>query len=114
MILAEIVDKMLPSSFYGVAIVVSGVVAAVVLTFLRGIPRILVVTMIACVAGFLALGLQVDHDLVEAARNELGDSYITISRYWIVASIALSIVLTMIFQGLARSFNSAQNQQAEQ
>ena len=105
---------MLPSSFYGAAIVTSGVSAAVALTFLRGIPRILVVSMTACVTGFLAFGLQIDRDLVEVARSELGDSYITMSRYWIIASIALGIVLAMILQGAARSFSSSQNQEAEQ
>jgi len=104
--LAEIANNMLPISVYGAAIFLSGASAAVAFTFLRGAPRLLVMTLIVCGTGFLAVELQVDRDLVEAVRSELGDGYITISRCWIIASIVLALVLLRMIRGFFRLFDT--------
>ena len=115
MILAEIADKMLPTSFFVVAAIAPASAAAVAFTFLRGIPRLLVISIIAGVTGFFAVTLQVDSDLVEATRTELGQIYLTISKYWIIASVALAAILILIFRIVFRSIDHSQNhQEAEQ
>ena len=97
MILAEIADKMLPASFYAVATVVSASSAAVAITCLRGVLRFLVISTVACGTGFFAISLQVDSDLIEAARTELGQPYLTISKYWVIATLVLAAILVWIF-----------------
>ena len=114
MILAEIADKMLPTSFYFAAALLLGICAATTVTFLRGIPRLTACGIVAGVAAFLAVGLQVDADLVEAARKELGQSYLTISRYWILGSVAVALILALILRVASRSIKPSQNHQAEQ
>lgn len=112
MILAEIADKMRPISFYWAAIVVSGSCAAAAFVFLRGIQRALGIAIITVAAGLLAFGLQVDSDLVDAARSELGQTYITISRYWIIAAVLLAFALTVVFRCSSRSNRFSQQLQS--
>jgi hypothetical protein len=42
--------------------------------------------------------LHLDSDLVAAAGGELGDSYLVLSRYWIIASLALAAALNLTFR----------------
>ena len=114
MILAEIADKMPSPTFLVATAIVSGAGAAAAFIFLRGTSRFIVVSIIACVTGYFALVFQVDADLVEAARNELGSRYITISRYWIFGSVMVAAILALILGGASSMIDRRRNQQAEQ
>lgn len=114
MILAEIADKMLPTSFYFGAAFLFGICAAVSLTFLRSNSRCIGLGIVVLVAGFSAWALQIDTDLIEAARNEIGQTYLTISRYWIVGSGTIAIATFLMLRIALRSNDSARKQEAEQ
>ncbi len=113
MILAEISEKLVPSSLYICAAVLAGVCAASAVTFLRGIPRIIVFAFVTVLTIILAYTLQVDSDLVDAAQNESGQSYLILSKYWILGSVLLAFVLSLIFRGGSHSRESSQNRQAD-
>jgi hypothetical protein len=114
MILAEIADKMLPVSYYFGASIVFGVSAGFALTFLKGIPRLIGFGIVALIACFLVWALRVDSDLIAATRDELGQSYLTISRYWILGSIVIAAILALVFRIALSSSSSGGNHQAEQ
>jgi len=108
MILAEIADKMLPASLYIGIAVFTGLWAAIVVTFLRGTPRVVTLGVVACLIVYFAWLLQVGSDLVEATRTELGQSYLVLSRYWFLGSIIVGIIFALIFRGVSRSIKPPQ------
>ena len=114
MILAEIADKMLPTSHYIGAALLFGVCTAAVLAFLKGYSRFIGFGIVAFVAAFLSWGLQIDADLIEAAQNELGQDYLIVSRYWIVGAVAIAITFTLILRTASRASGSGRKQEAEQ
>ena len=114
MLLAEIADKMSPASFYVTLAVVAGVVYATTAFFLRGFPRAAILSVLVVTTASCAYGFQVDGDLVEAARDELGQGYLMVYRYWIFGAIALAAVLMFIFHILSRFAPPSHKHKAEQ
>jgi len=99
MILAEITDKFLPGSFYVCAASLTGVGTAVAQAFFRGKRIWIICSIVWILSGFLAWKLQIDKDLVEAARKELGQNHLALSRYWILGSLPITAMLTVKFRG---------------
>jgi hypothetical protein len=91
-----------------------GVSAAAVLVFLNGNWRFIGFGIVAIVAAFLSWVLQVDADLIEAIRLELGQDYIIASRYWIVGAVVIAITFLLMLRNASRSSCSGQSQEAEQ
>lgn len=114
MILAEIADKMLPTSLYIGAAFFFGICAAAVLVFMNGNSRFIGCGMVAIVAAFLSWALQVDADLIEANRLELGQDYLIASRYWIVGAVVIAMSSLLIIRTASRLSGSGRNQEAEE
>jgi len=105
--------RLLPVSYYYGASIVFGVSAGFTLMFLKGIPRLMGFGIVSLIACFFVWALRVDSDLIGATRDELGQSYLTISRYWILSSIAIGAILAVAFR-IALSLSSfGGNHQAE-
>ena len=98
MILGEIADKMVPAPIYLGAALLIGISAAATLSCLRGRRRQIVIGSISALAALLAWGLQIDSDLTGAARTELGDYYVSITQYWILASAIIAILLALVLR----------------
>lgn len=94
MILAEVADKIPPAGYYYTLAIVLGISAATALAFLNGKKRILVFSLITALAVLISMG-QVDTDLVDAVRDELGEAYLNLARFWIIGAAGISAALCM-------------------
>ena len=114
MIIAEIADKMLPTSLYIGAAFFFGICAAAVLVVLNGNSRFIGCGIVAIVAAFLSWALQVDANLVKATGIELGQDYLIASRYWIVGSVVIAFIFLLVLRAASQSSRSGRSQEAEQ